>query len=577
MSTVKITQLPALTSLDANTANSLFMGVDVTSGVTGKFTAHTLAQGLFSNEILNVGNNSVVFPNTIAQFAGNSETYLQINLQNFDSLGSGDFVITADTGTDANGFINLGINNSNFSDPDFSAMSAYDGYLYVEGPANTGAVGNLIIGSSASGSGVKFVAGGTTDEDIVAEVKHGGLYLQNGHGIRFEDGSTQTHSATFAEAFANGAFVRANSAYAAGNTLTTFSGNAYDKANSGATFANSAFTRANSGYSQANSAASFANGAFVMANSGYGQANSAASFANGAFLRANSSYEKANAALANTTGTFDGDLTITGNLRTTGVVTLNNSSFPSENAFVSIVASDNFATVAPSNTNYMLHITGKANSVTRVVVDSFGQTTYPLFAGRMGRGSAAEPLAAANNDILLRIVSNGYTGTQFPSSSPTKIDFVASENFSDTNRGTRIEFWNTEIGSNTIQRVASFNANMVEFTGSVNPTKGFIYTPRVLQGAQTAITIDFATDSMVRGTFSTSLTNSFTNYIPGKVVEVWLTNTAGNGQTITHGCLGNNSTTGSTTLSVAAGRSALLKYFSIDGDNANTFVAITYA
>jgi hypothetical protein len=71
----------------------------------------------------------------------------------------------------------------------------------------------------------------------------------------------------------------------------------------------------------------------------------------------------------------------------------------------------------------------------------------------MGCGSANAPAAVSNNDVLMRIVAGGYTGTQFPSSSPSKIDFVATENFSDTNRGTSIQFWNTRNGSNNIQRI----------------------------------------------------------------------------------------------------------------------------
>ncbi len=51
-------------------------------------------------------------------------------------------------------------------------------------------------------------------------------------------------------------------------------------------------------------------------------------------------------------------------------------------------------------------------------------------------------------------------------------------------------------------------------------------------GAQTAITIDFATNSMIRATYSSTLTIDFSNYTYGKIVEVWVTNTAGTGQTI---------------------------------------------
>ena len=566
MATVKISELALITQLNANTSNTLFLAVDLPSGITGKFTGHTLAQGLYSNEVLNVGNNSIVYDNVIAQFSGNSGTYLQINNQNFDANGSTDYVASTNDSDNINNYIDMGINGSEFSDPVYSSMKAYDGYVYSHGPSILDYRGNLVVGTASTDANIVFIAGGTTSGNVVGRISKNvydflnpvrvtGTVFTTG-GIVFNDGTTQTTSSEGTVGYANSAFVQANAAFLVANTPSHI-------ANSAALYANGAFSEANA--------------AFLVANTPSHTANSAALYANGAFSEANSAFDKANNALANTTGTFAGDLTVAGNLYNSGIVNINYSAFNPNTALVSIVASDNFVTMPPSNTNYMIHVTGKANSVARVVIDSFGQNTYPLYAGRMGRGSTATPAAIANNDIMLRLVGNGYTGTQFPGSSPTKMDFVASENFSDTNRGTRIEFWNTPTGSNTIQKIASFNANTVEFTGSVNPQKGFIYTPRILQGAQTAITIDFSTDSIIRATFNSTLTNSFANYTHGKVVEMWVTNTAGNGQTINLGCLADNTTTGSTTLTVAAGRSAHLKYFSIDGDNANTFVAITYA
>jgi len=70
MSQIKISQLPQLPSISSNTSNSLFLGVDFPSGITGKFTATTLAQQLYANNYLTVGNNQIVFPNTVAQFSG---------------------------------------------------------------------------------------------------------------------------------------------------------------------------------------------------------------------------------------------------------------------------------------------------------------------------------------------------------------------------------------------------------------------------------------------------------------------------------------------------------------------------
>ncbi len=185
-------------------------------------------------------------------------------------------------------------------------------------------------------------------------------------------------------------------------------------------------------------------------------------------------------------------------------------------------------------------------------------------------------ISNSNNDILMRVAGNGWGTTGFAPLGVARIDIVATENYTDSARGSKIIFYNVPNGSNVVNQIASFNADRIDFTGVVSPEKGFIYTPRIL-GAQTAITIDFANDSMIRTTYSSTLTISFSNYTYGKVVELWVTNTAGTGQTINLGVLANNSTTGSTTLSVASQRSAKLQYFSIDGDLANTFCAITYA
>ncbi len=456
MSTVKITDLTAKT-LAPNTANTIFVGVDLPTGVTGKYTAKNLVDNLYANDPLTIGNT-----------------------------------------------------------------------------------------------------------------------------IIFADSTTQNTSFAAAASYANSAFLKANAAFLVANTPDAI----------------------------ANSAALYANGAFVQANAAFLVANTPTHVANSAALYANGAFAKANAALANTSGTFAGDLTITGNTQTqaintgnltvvgtsavsgntnfagivsvTGAVNMNatlvlaNSNFSATEAAFRITASGNSQPVTQAGT--MMQITGKSNTPARVLIDSFGTSnaSYSLIAGRAARGTVDAPAPTQNNDILLRIAGNSYGNTGYAPFGDARIDFVASEDHSDIARGSRIRFWNTPNGSNTVNEIASFNADSVYFTGVVSPEKGFVYVPRML-GAQTAITINFATDSMIRATFSSTLTFSFSNYTYGKVVEAWITNTAGTGQTINLGVLANNSTTGSATLSVASNRSAKLQYFSIDGDLANTFCAITYA
>jgi hypothetical protein len=115
----------------------------------------------------------------------------------------------------------------------------------------------------------------------------------------------------------------------------------------------------------------------------------------------------------------------------------------------------------------------------------------------------------------------------------------------------------------------------VTITGTVAPTKGFIYTPNIYPSVQTAVTISFADDSVVRAQTSAGLVVTLSSFVVGKSVEAWITNTAGTGQTFTHGCSAINSTINSTTYSIPATSSIFAKYWCMDGTLANTFVAIT--
>jgi hypothetical protein len=173
MSTIKISQLPALTSISSNTQNTLFIAVDLPTNTTGKLTGKALAQGLFANDVLNVGNNAIVYPNVIGQFAGNSNTYIQINLQNFNSNGSSDFVASTSDSDNSNSYIDFGISGKTFSDPvNYGAFKAYDGYVYVYGPSATSAQGNLIIGTASTRANIVFMVGGLGTDNIVGRVSN---------------------------------------------------------------------------------------------------------------------------------------------------------------------------------------------------------------------------------------------------------------------------------------------------------------------------------------------------------------------------------------------------------------------
>jgi len=474
MSTIKITQLNEKVSLDANTANTILLGVDLPSTSTVKFTLGNLISRIYSA-----------------------------------------------TGVDT-------ISNSSF-------VQANAAFVQANTPSVT-ANASFVQANAA------FIQANTP---------------------------SVTANASFVQA--NAAFIQANTPSVTANASFVQANAAFIQANTPSVTANAAFVQANAAFVQANTPSVTANAAFVQANAAFVQANTPSVTANAAFVQANSAFNKANNALANTSGTFGGNLTISGKVDVNGTMILANSNFASTEAALRVSATSTVAT--PSNDGYMLHISGKEGVTTRIVADSYGTGAYSLYAGRSARGTLSSPSALQANDVIARISSNGYGTTKYQPIGVARIDFVADENFTDANTGSRIEFYNCPHGSNTLNKIASFNGNTVIFSGAVNPQKGFIYSPNV-QPTTIVQTIDFARDNLLKIDVNDNATITLQNYVQGKVVELWITNSAGQNKTITHGCLSNNSTTHATTFTIVSSGCAFVRYFSIGTDQANTFCSI---
>lgn len=113
-----------------------------------RFQSNSLIAFDTSNTTLAVGYSAYTpLPNTIYQATGSSKFYVQNNLQNINNEGSGDFVATADNGSDLTGFIDMGIAGGNYNYDSFHKPN--DGYLYVAGQTGQG-FGNLWIGTATA-------------------------------------------------------------------------------------------------------------------------------------------------------------------------------------------------------------------------------------------------------------------------------------------------------------------------------------------------------------------------------------------------------------------------------------------
>jgi hypothetical protein len=98
----------------------------------------------------------------------------------------------------------------------------------------------------------------------------------------------------------------------------------------------------------------------------------------------------------------------------------------------------------------------------------------------------------------------------------------------------------------------------------------------ITAGAGTEITIDFATDHMVRFNYTTEpIQVAFTNYSAGKTVTLIAINTNGGGRQLTHGLVAANAQ-GITTIDVQGNTTAIVTYYCTGATVDDVFASIVY-
>ena len=161
-----------LSSLSANKINQNASNVTVTESfvnvaVNGTNVAAFTSTGIFLPATANiqVGTQTVYHSNAPLDVSIGANSFVQINVQNIDSVGtlnSSDFVATAPNGTDTTNFIDMGINGNNFVSSAWTISRANDGYVYIDG-------GNLTLGTATAGKTVRIHTGGLLSTNVVAE------------------------------------------------------------------------------------------------------------------------------------------------------------------------------------------------------------------------------------------------------------------------------------------------------------------------------------------------------------------------------------------------------------------------
>lgn len=104
------------------------------------------------------------------------------------------------------------------------------------------------------------------------------------------------------------------------------------------------------------------------------------------------------------------------------------------------------STTAPLNTDAKVDIHAESQQILRGT--NYGASTY-YFLGRRTLGSKASPTAVANGSVLMAMGGIGYASSGWHTHVSAEIDFHATENYTSTGRGARIQAFVTKNGTTT--------------------------------------------------------------------------------------------------------------------------------
>ena len=158
-------------------------------------------------------------------------------------------------------------------------------------------------------------------------------------------------------------------------------------------------------------------------------------------------------------------------------------------------------TVPTEYTNTLFHTVAVPGYNGIHLSDTFGTGVFSTYEGRHARGNIANPSASQSGDILLRVAAAGYGTNTFDTVLGTqggsRIDFRATENYTNTAKGSDIHFWTTQPGTTSTVNSGTidwqgFTGNAFTFAtdGTVQTTAGIPMTFRGNLSATKVATLD---------------------------------------------------------------------------------------
>jgi hypothetical protein len=204
---------------------------------------------------------------------------------------------------------------------------------------------------------------------------------------------------------------------------------------------------------------------------------------------------------------------------------------------------------------------------------TFGNNGQLLFLSTTpGQATNAAPTGANSVVSVAKILSNGSANGKL------QVAIQSLQAYGKPNGAILFANNNLIQASNTL--FINEPAGRLNVSSTIYAANGIINKTSEYPSTQTAITINMTTDKWVKCNVGASLAITPTGFISGADVMVIVTNPntgGGANRTITHGGIAYNSSVGATSFVLGGTTTAFIKYYSLDGDLANTYVQVTYS
>jgi hypothetical protein len=252
-----------------------------------------------------------------------------------------------------------------------------------------------------------------------------------------------------------------------------------------------------------------------------------------------------------------------------GTVALGNS-ITLTNTGVTAAIAGTGVTVSAATGNVTFSIGQAVGTANTVQFGAISSTTTIQATGNVTGGNITTGgrVVATGN-----IVTSGYVLT--PNTSINN-GIVTTGNITGGNISTAgITSTGSLSASTTISATGNITGGNVAATNYTGLVTHSIRNAGVVTG--TTLTLNVTTDDIVKCTFSDAFTVAFSNIVAGRVITLIATNTsAGDSDVITAGISSVNMQ-GDNTLTVTQQTTAVITYYSLDGDTANIYASAVYA